>query len=89
MPSVARAVPHELDRLDARRRRASATGDSRKRSTSRFGLPLGLRAAYSRSTSRLRSRVRVASGSRALEIGRVDDHVGARELAELVQLRAS
>ena len=61
---VVEHVPDELDALDAIRRRGSRPGDAKNRSTTRFGLPLGSRAANSRSTSRLRSRVRVASARR-------------------------
>ena len=84
----------------ARRRRArpcssasSATGESRKRSTTRLRLPVGRARRRSRAGSRRcaaqvmsASASAIGDGERALELGRVDDHVGVRELAELEQL---
>ena len=66
-----RAVAHELDRLDAIRRRGSRPGSAKKRSTTRFGLPARLarrELAQHLDVALATCRRRVPLG--ALEIGR-------------------
>ena len=85
-------VADDLDRLDLPVAEDRDRRDE-NRSTSRRGLPSGTRAAYSREQVDVAARGRAVLGERGLarrvehEVGRIDDDVGAGELAELLQLR--
>ena len=76
------------------RRRGSRPASGRSAARSRCDLPAGRRAANSRSMATFRRAVGEASSDSShaalcrieLELGRVDDDVGTRQLAELAQL---
>ena len=94
-PSLAgdELVADDLDRLDAALAEDLRPARRRKRSTQpACGLPAGSRAANSRRMLDVAPRARAVGLERGrarrveLEVGRIDDDVGAAELAELLQL---